>query len=265
MPAASELSLVEAAKASDRVYFTLAADSVPLPGCLLLTMPGLAHLDSATVFHDLTAAPEDPAAVIACIRREARARGLALIRLYLMERDPVWEAALKQAGFLAREEVILAASPETQAAWRGQRTLQIRPVVTEADWEIRGRLLASSGRVPDGHGNNLDAYLEMEQQKSSCGDLTFYLAHTADGKVVGSAGLMHLGAAARLKNLVVHAEVRRRGHGSAMIRSFVPLLEPHQSLVTYALQYPPALRLYSRLKFTRITSCYEWTSKGFSR
>ncbi|HMP73787.1 MAG TPA: GNAT family N-acetyltransferase [Kiritimatiellia bacterium] len=254
------MTLIEAAKESDSLYFELGATSTPLPGCQLATMPGLEHLDSASVFHRVQSTP-DPRHALERMRAEVHTRGLPLIRLYLMNPDPIWEAALQQDGFTSREELILGASHATRSSWEQSSSLHLTPIQTPDQWEIRKNILGSGETVPDGHGSDLNAYLDMEQQKAQNGGLTFYLAATSGGMIVGSAGLLHVHSAARLKNLVVHAQHRGRGYAAAMIRAFASLADPSQSLIAYALQYPPALRLYQSLNFTRLGSCFEWTPR----
>jgi ribosomal protein S18 acetylase RimI-like enzyme len=210
--------LLSRAIESDSTYFEMGAERQQLDGATMAWMPGLTRSPAAAVIHrvDPEAVASGGARWVAKAEAAMAEAGASLCRVYLETRHVRAEAALKSAGYAAREELVFLDSlpdPEIQLA--------LRPVESSSDWAEKLRFHQEADETPDGHGNLAGDWVELERRKCLAGMET-YLAEL-DGRVVATVGAIWCGDFVRAKNLVVASDRRRHGIGRAIVGSLAML------------------------------------------
>ena len=245
---------------SDARYFELAAEKTRLSGADLAWMPALKYMYSAS-----TAQRVDPAANPDVLLPELEAAvtrlGLPSSRLYVNVASPRWVDRLLQHGYEKRIEGVLAADAVVRKAWPRVSSLSLTPLIGDRDWVSRRELFGLKGHAPDGHSVDADDYIKMEQLKAAAGGIKFYLARETSGNVVASYAVMREQQVLRLKNLIVHPELRGRGMGSQVIYRVGMEADEQDVLVAYAVQQPNHPSLYERCGFHLLCEVFEWVKR----
>ena len=213
-----ERDLLASAIESDCTYFEMGADVRLLDGATMAWMPGLTRSPAAAVIHrvDAEAIARGGAGWIARAEAALAEIGARLSRVYLEAPHERAGAALRSAGYVAREELVFLDSlPDPEVR------IVLRPVESPSDWAEKLRFHAAADETPDGHGNLAADWVELERRKCGAGMET-YLAEL-DGEVMGAVGAIWCGGFVRAKNLIVAPERRRRGMARAIIGSLAAL------------------------------------------
>jgi len=254
-------TIIETAIESDCLYFELAAKKENLTGAQLAWMPGLESLSSASVIQRINQSSMPELCVSEaqhfCVRHH-----INVMRLYLAAIDPRWDNVLTRDGFTSRGEFIMIADAKKIQSWSNLEPLELKLIQSESQWHERYLMLAKGGHAPDGYSTEAARYIDMEKKKSHTGPLSFYLAYDLDGAAVGSVGLMAVGSICRLKNLVVHPDVRGRGIASRLIAQVGSyFVGADQHLVAFAVDHAVRGSLYDRLGFNKAATYFEWRKK----
>jgi ribosomal protein S18 acetylase RimI-like enzyme len=213
-----ERDLLAHAIESDCTYFEMAAELAQLDGATMAWMPGLTRSPAAAVIHrvDANAIASGGAGWVARAEAAMADVGAGLSRVYLEAPHERADAVLRNAGYIARDELVFLDSlpdPEIPIA--------LRPVESAPDWAEKLRFHGAADETPDGHGNLAADWVELERRKCRAGMETF-LAELG-GEVVGTVGAIWCGNFVRAKNLIVARGRRRRGIGRAIIGSLAAL------------------------------------------
>ncbi|HMP88888.1 MAG TPA: GNAT family N-acetyltransferase [Kiritimatiellia bacterium] len=244
---------------SDAVYFEMAARKIHLPGCEFVWMPELEELTSASTAMrvDMTA---DPCLLVRELEACVIKLGLPRFRIYLDKVSPEWSRVLTESGYKMRTERVQAATgAEIRSANPANVELELLEVVTLSDWSAREELFGLEQQAPDGHVVNARLYIEMEKRKRQSGAISFYLARGKAGGVVASYGIMKYNGVVRLKNFIVHPDLRGKGVGSQVLTALSVLLPPDEPLIAFAVTSDNHPSLYDRNNFKNVGSCHEWT------
>jgi GNAT superfamily N-acetyltransferase len=241
---------------SDAVYFEMGAELKQLGGATMAWMPGLTSSPAAAVIHrvDPEALADGGGPWIARAEAAMGDVGAILCRIYLDDRHQGAEAALLSAGYAAREELVFVdALPDPSL------NLALRPITRQDDWAEKLRFHQSADRTPDGHGNQAEAWVELERRKCQAG-MAAYLAEL-DGEVVGAVGAIWREGFARTKNIVVAPSRRRRGIARAMLGSIAALGRERgvSEQCVLAVRGEQGELLYRALGMTMIGSQFEWS------
>lgn len=204
-------SILARAIESDCTYFEMGAEIIRLRGATMSWMPGLAASPAAAVIYrvDLDAVTIDRGWIDEAEAAMANV-GAAMNRIYLDVGQEAADAALRDSGYVAREELVFVdgvADPSID--------LKLRPVVSEADWADKLRFHEMTDETPDGHANRAADWVELERCKCRAG-MEGFLAEF-DGEVVGAVGAIWCDGFVRTKNLVIHPGRRRRGFARAIL------------------------------------------------
>lgn len=209
---------LRAVAGSDRCYFALAAEQRVLPGAVLLHLPDAPGFAAGTVIW-----VDDPEAVadrswVEGARRAVRCCGAPVLRVYGIDDHAGAAAALGAAGLSVREE--LAYCGATDLAVPDRSPLELRPVSSPADREARRVVYRGSDRAPDGYGIDVEQHLRSEERRADAGPLELLVGWVGDVPVA-AVGLLRLGPLTRVKNVMVRADHRRRGHATALTRALL--------------------------------------------
>lgn len=197
---------------SDRRYFAAGAECRRFRGGSLRWMPGLQHLAAGCIVEPAGSQP--PGDFAAAASEAVSAIGAQSVRFYAPdapERGADWTAA----GLAPAVELALARGPRPFLRDLSI-AVDIRPVVTAADWAAKELLAGAWERRPDGKAATAKDWTALERRKSEAGYARFYLAEF-DGRPCGTFGLADCGPLLRLKNIAVHPEFQRRGIARAML------------------------------------------------
>lgn len=241
---------------SDRRYFVAGAERRSFPGGSVHWMPGLQQLAAGCIVEPTGSHPVGEFAEAA--REAVAAIGAPLLRFYspdAADRGPDWTAA----GLAPAVELAMARRPRPFLGEPGC-AIDVRPVVTAADWTAKERLAAASEHRPDGKRVAAQDWTALERRKSDAGYARFYLAEL-DGRPCGSFGLADCGPLLRLKNIAVHPEFQRRGVARAMLDFALRHADENgfEWVGAFVLQNGSTGRLYPSCGFELVGSQIEWT------
>jgi ribosomal protein S18 acetylase RimI-like enzyme len=197
---------------TDRVYFEMGAEQLPLSGAVMAWMPGLTHSAAAAVIHRVQAdvvSREGPAWVARAEQALADAN-VTFARIYLDHPHPGAESLLRAAGYVDRDELTFCHQLPAPPAG-----LVLRRIMTAADWEEKLRFHQSIAATPDGHDNRAVDWVALERRKSMAGMDVFFAEQS--GCVVGVVGTIWGDRLVRIKNFVVHPSCRRQHIGTGML------------------------------------------------
>jgi ribosomal protein S18 acetylase RimI-like enzyme len=203
---------------SDCSYFEMGARVDQLDGATLAWMPGLTASPGAAVIHRVDPHVMAEGGVRWFARAEAAMTdvGAALSRIYLDDRYEPTDSLLRGAGYVARDELIfIDALPEPSIG------LTLGRVSSEADWARKLDFHLAAGETPDGHGNHILDWVELERRKCGAG-MESFLAEL-DGAIVGAVGAIWCDRFVRTKNLIVAPQCRRQGIARAMLGKIAEL------------------------------------------
>lgn len=202
---------------SDRAYFEAGAERMLVPGGVLAHMPGFEAVTAAGAAHLLDPAPAvaDPAGWVATLGRQFAALGRGYARVYMPGAVPSVEEALRLAGYAPSPEIAFVARMDrfVSAPVRG---FTLRKVRQGIDWQQKEALYCGTDALPDGKPGQPQDWNAFERRKAEAGYLQPFLV-LQEGKVVATFSVAHAGRLLRLKNVLVHADHRRRGAGSATV------------------------------------------------
>lgn len=207
---------------SDRRYFELGAIVEPVAGARLAWMAGLADLQAACVVLGAEAWRDAAEArrSMATLESAVLAAGGTRVRLYLERTAPEVARALLDLGFRSRLERGLVLPPGLRAPLE----VSLQRVADEDDWSRKAILHRESPDATDGHPTDADRWVEMERRKARTGVFVPWLIRL-EGTVAGTAATMAQGRLLRLKNLLVHRDLRLRGIATAAIAAFGRMAE----------------------------------------
>jgi GNAT superfamily N-acetyltransferase len=240
---------------SDRSYFVAGAQCRQFRGGAVYWMPGLQHLGAGCIVEPAGSLP--PGDFAEAASEAVAALGSPLVRFYCAEapnRGPEWA----RAGLLPAVELALARRP--RPFMRDLTcSIDVRPVMTAADWAMKEQLATSSGRRPDGRVVSASDWTALERRKSEAGYAQFYIAEL-EGVPCATFGLADCGPLLRLKNLAVHPDFQRRGIARAILDFALRHADAHDFawFGVFALQDGPSGDLYPSCGFEPICALTEW-------
>lgn len=242
--------------ASDVRYFELGARIESISGARLAWMPGLTDVMAGCVVLGAEVWRDRSTADSALVAVERRVAGLggARVRLYLEPSETALAEALVERGYTSREETgfILEGPLEVAAL------VSLHRIGTEAGWEIKRALHRESPDGVDGHPTAPERWVELERQKAGSGVFTPWLIQVED-RVAGTAGTIERGPLLRLKNLLVHRDLRRRGAATAAVAAFGAMAQKSgRTLGLFAVKDSPSASVYRGCRMTPVTRWVEW-------
>ena len=217
-PAQVESDFIRALLETDRHYFVLAAKRSSASGLELLYMEGHVNSPSGAVIWGVDGRCGEDGFRDMLLRAESELQHLGgrVMRVYL--EDPVPQTrvnAFSRLLYRPRTELALMARLPLPFG-ELDPTYRLRAVQNEQDWRMKEALHAGEEGQPDGYRLSASAWVELERKKCATGQMSCYLVFWAD-EPVATVALMRDGDVARLKNLYVGAQHRRRGVGLATI------------------------------------------------
>lgn len=247
-------SLLAAVVASDRHYFELGARTEPLPGGVLLHLPGSAGVGAGTVVWvdepNVVAKADDWVDAAATAAREA---GAPVLRVYGL--DPAGPAAdrCRVGGLTPRQEL----------AYVGRRPdgdgIELRPADGAAGRTARRVVAGAATAAPDGHPVDAEAYLVGEERRAESGALALFVAWDG-GEPVAVVGTLRVGGLLRLKNLLVRPDRRREGIARRVTSTLLARADAEdRTLGTVALAGDHGERIYRSLGMAVAGEYTEWS------
>lgn len=243
---------------TDRSYFELAARTVDLSVGQIAWMPGLHELAASCVVHRISQdqTSELSESWIDEVETKLRSHQVARARLYFDVFPDSLEATLLKRGYQPRSEVGFLAylgHPEPPA---GFRLCEVR---TDAEWSLKHCLHQSAMEGPDGYTNQADLWVDMERRKCASGTMRTYLVRR-DDEIVATVGTIVMDGLLRLKNIVVAANMRRQGIGSATVKLLWELAEQQgRRLGVFGVEGGKGSRMYAGAGLCEVTKQYEWS------
>lgn len=242
--------------ASDVRYFELGARIESICGARLAWMPGLSDVMAGCVVLGADGWRDRSTAVSALVAVEERvaALGGTRVRLYLEPSETALVEDLVDRGYTSREETgfILEGPLEVAAL------VSLHRIVTEAGWDLKLALHRESPDGIDGHPTAPERWVELERRKAGSGELTPWLIHVGD-RVAGAAGTIERGPLLRLKNLLVHRDLRRGGLATAAVAAFGAMAQTNgRTLGLFAVAGSPGVSVYRGCRMTPVTRWVEW-------
>jgi len=230
-------------------------------GGILSIAPGLSHCPAGCVLHSINIDRiGSHQAWMENLNAVFKDNGASVIRLYLSENNPTLARSLRDAGFERSAETGLA---------RRLATLPERPDAAELSCpsierflEMEKELTSKTGRTPDGHSSAIDHYAILEGLKITSGYMVPYFLEV-DGNVIGSIKLSREGELARIKNLIVAPEHRRKGVATRMIKAFMRMaIEQDMTYVgAYAVENSGAIPMYTNPGMDIVCQQFESTRR----
>lgn len=246
--------LAESLIRSDIHYFELGATVEPIAGVRLAWTPDFVDVPAGCVVLDAEAGSADPVRTLDAVEDRVAAVGGRCVRLYLGSRVPSLEAVMRGRGYVSREEIGFVMTEELRAT----RSIEIEPVVDARSWELKRGLHVASPDSPDRHEIAPERAVELERRKSLGGGMEVWLIR-ADGAVAGTMCSFACGDLLRLKNLLVHPELRRRGIGLAAIAELARRGRLAGLVMgAFAVAGPPEIDLYVRPGIVPVARWEEW-------
>jgi len=246
--------------ASDVRYFGLGSRVEPVAGVRLAWMPGLADIPAGCVVlgADGWAERADLATAIPEIEdRVGRIDG-SRVRLYLEKDASGLAGVLRQRGYRSREEIGLLL-PRGSAP--GAVRVLLEEIVDADGWDRKRALHDESPDSPDGHDTAAARWVELEERKVATGGLRPWLIRVGD-TVAGTACTMEEGELMRLKNILVHRALRRRGIATAAVAAFGEMAErSDRTLGLFGVPDTPGARVYRRCGMIPVVRWVEWLGR----
>jgi len=247
---------------SDAAYFDAAAMLEPIEGAVLSRLPGLEHISAGAVVHRI-----EPGAIrlgaeswVASVEALSRTRQVPRVRLYLHQAEPKIERALRARHYAERREVGLVRSTALgELDDRPFSGVRLEEVVDLSGWDEKRRIHEACDISPDGHPAEPRAWTEMEQRRSAHGYMRPFLIYH-DEAACGTVCLASRGSMLRLKNLVIHPDMRGRGIATAAVRAAVVVAwrAGYEHIGCFAIPGGPALTVYQQTGFHPIVTQTEW-------
>ncbi|MFK8112131.1 MAG: GNAT family N-acetyltransferase [Rubripirellula sp.] len=244
---------------TDRSYFEMAAEMHDLSIGKLVWMPGLNHLASSCVVHRIE--PDDTARMgiswLDEVESALRSFEVPRSRLYFDEYPTEFATVLKERGYQHRGEIGFLAPVGAPSPPSGFRLCRVR---TDDDWKLKRCLHEEAMEGPDGYTNQADHWVEMERRKCANGSMRSYLVRHND-EIVATVGAIVTNKLLRLKNIVVAANMRRRGIGHATVQLLWQLAETQHScrLGVYGVEHGKGSRMYRRAGLYEVNEQHEWS------
>lgn len=270
MRGVDEAGLASAVIGTDRRYFELAAERVPLGGATLLHLPGSAGVGAGTVVwvddHDVIDADS---AWLERAAHAAAARGAPVLRVYGLGAAGAATAACRAGGLTARHErIFVGTGPPVddvtldvaRARERERVTVELRPASGADGRTARRRVAAGADTAPDGHPVDAERFLSGEERRANTGELELFVAWADDGEPVAVVGALRLGPVLRLKNLLVRPDRRRLGIARAVTAAMLGwAADEGSTLAALALAGEPGEGIYPALGMVDVGADVEWS------
>lgn len=251
---------------SEEKYFEIGAVGETLDGGRLGWMPGLCDVPAACVVH-VRRSPARPHDWLHEVEGRLRELGVPTSRIYTRNGEDDLARALVRSGYTARRELGFVAAdtpPRTKAPSEGGgvrspgASVVLERVEGATGWRRKLELHRTVQVGPDGHRVPPNRWVELERRKSRSRVFRPFLIRR-DREVCGAVSTLEVDSLLRMKNLVVHPALRRRGVG----RSVVALLHDTASdrglaLGCFAIAGGPGERLYRAAGLRPVTSVIEW-------
>ena len=238
---------------SDRRYFSLVADTVPVDGGLLFVSAAFADLPPGFVASVPGAATvHDARGWVHRFEDTAARSGARLLRAYLpAARTPLAEC-LEARGYSARPEVGLRLPPDVAVPPTAGD--EVSPVETDADWAEELALQRTIERA--WCDVDADRWVALERAQSAAGCTRYLVRHR--GMPVSSFGRVSGDPLRRAKSLVVHPCHRGRGHAAT---AFVQLTTDRDDRPVGAIAVEDGYghRSYARLGLRTAHRFVEWS------
>ena len=157
---------------------------------------------------------------------------------------------LRAAGFTVEVDDVLVAEPHAIAPRRAPDGIDVRPLATTDLEAVSDLAWLISDRHDEQFRTFLDRRRAWQQKLVARGVATFWGAFERS-RLVGSLGLVPLGAVARYQDVVTHPDLRRRGIAAALIDASARAAATAgtQQLVIIALSGSDPGRIYTRVGF----------------
>ncbi len=243
---------------TDNRYFELASTTRQLPGGQLSWMPGCTSIPLGCVIVRVG----QPSSMRQANRWTGEFEaavdeiGGRIVRLYLQDRVPLLEDALRQAGYQGRAELAFL-SPTV--APPQESSVSIRQVVTKEDFQLKSDLEAESSTGPDGHSLDPRPWQEALCAKWKTKLLHFYFIER-DGNIVGTIGAMQGSCILRLKNLVIRPAFRQQGFGrEAVFALWRQACDDGRLLGTFGVQGDAGCHVYLSAGLKVTAAQVEWS------
>jgi hypothetical protein len=194
---------------SDRRYFSLVADTVPVDGGLLFVSERFADLPPGFVASVPGAATvKDAGGWVDRFEDIASQSGARLLRSYLPPTRTRLAECLEAGGYSARPEVGLRLPPVVVVVPTPGD--EVSPIGTDADWAEELTLQRNVERA--WCDVDADRWVSLERAQSAAGCTRYLVRHR--GVPVSSFGRVRGDPLLRPKSLVVHPCHRGRGHSA---------------------------------------------------
>jgi GNAT superfamily N-acetyltransferase len=245
---------------SELRYFEAAALSAHGSGWRFSALPGLGALAAGAVaFLDSAIPPKDLEDALLDLEDRFRVLGASYFRFYAEPQNAAVASLLTARGYAARTETIFA-RPIPGGGHMPRPDLMVARIEGDAAWRARLQLQRATMETSDGHASVPELWVEMERRKCENGGMESFLFRL-QGEVVAAAGIVRCPpGTARLKNILVHRDYRRKGIGTTAIEviSLKGDAAGAKHLVTFAVSGSIGEKLYLKLGFSAIGALVEW-------
>ncbi|MGQ0740795.1 MAG: GNAT family N-acetyltransferase, partial [Alphaproteobacteria bacterium] len=250
LPQSFYADALSGALASEHIYFEAAARTAFGPGWRFAAMPGLGALAAGAVDFLDADRPVYLENLITRLEAEFLAAGARYYRFYVDPQDSAAGKLLAAKGYARRTEII-SVRPISGSRNVPRHELSVTRIESDEEWKDRLKLQQATDESSDGHTNAPELWVEMERRKCQSGRMEAFLLRR-NGEVVAAAGIVSSPpATARLKNVLVHPDHRRKGIGTAAIEivSAKGGAAAARQIVTFAVAGTIGERLYLKLDF----------------
>jgi GNAT superfamily N-acetyltransferase len=247
-----DAEILREAVLSDELYFQLGACRKTLTPGELVWAPGLTGIGAGCVVQGVKfeSIPSRPGARtwIAQVEEAVAGTGAALSRIYVEHDAEALSAAMLEAGYVKRHEIVYWTGAEEAYA---APQLRFSRVESARDREARKRLYESiekdSEAGSDGYRSGSSIWLELMARKEAGGELEPYLIWSGE-QVAGEVSLMAGSPILRLKNLVVGPDQRGQGIGAGIVAwaRHQAFLRGKRQVMALGVEGCPGSRLYRR-------------------
>lgn len=274
MQVTNDEHLLDCALASERSYFTLAAEEHYGENFLFAVVPGLESLPAASVCI-LDAEKLDVSEFSRVIKNgeDAFARARArMSRFYTGETQKNVSALMEENSYRRRTEIVHAIAP-FPADQHDQSYANWRKISSEQDWAEKAAIYAPPSLTSDGYPSDHSEWLSLERRKAATGKIDFWiytpdeqsaglLYDYPDGQAVATTGLMRCGdGVMRIKNFFVQPDCRRKGIGKMALHGLLRRLskEGAHTAILLSIEGSAGERLYRSQGARDIGRIYEWS------
>ena len=242
---------------SDVRYFELGARIETVADVRLAWMPGLADVPAACVVlgADSWSLGKDEVKALEALEARVAEIGGSRVRLYVQpDASTVLARTLLRRGYTSRFEQGLILTRRIP----GAEAVTLQRIVDEDDWMLKEILHRESPDTPDGHATAPERWVELERRKTAPQGLVPWLIRVGE-RVAGTAGTMEHGPLLRLKNILVHRGLRRRGIASAAVAAFGLVAEEQgRTLGFFGVEGTPGAAVYRACGMTPVARWVEW-------